>query len=207
MIITYHGKGHIKLITGDITIAISPISKDSKHRQTKYGADIVLIPLDHKDYNGVDNILINKKDPFIMKSAGEAEIADIFINGFSSQVERDKKIYMANSFVFNFDNIRVCYLGQITGPLSSEHKEIIDNVDVLFVPVGGENQNLSPYDANKIAVNLEPKVIIPIDSDEINMGIFLKEASQDNPQRLEKLTIKKKDIEAKQNEVIVLEEI
>lgn len=207
MIITYHGKGHIKLITGDITISIAPISKSSKHRQTKYGADIVLLPIDHKDYDGVDNILKTKKDPFIMKSSGEAEVSDIFINAFSDKVLRDGKEHIVNSFVFNFDGIRVCYLGQIKDVLKSEHKEIIDSVDVLFVPVGGEDNNLSAYDANKISIGLEPKIIIPIDSNEKEMAIFLKESGQDKPERLEKLTIKKKDIENKQNQVIILEEI
>ncbi|MDI9354668.1 MAG: hypothetical protein QM532_00105 [Cyanobium sp. MAG06] len=93
MIITNHGKGHIKLITGDITIAIAPVSKKSKFRQTKYGADIVLIPLNHPDYNGVDNILFNKKDPFIFSTGGEAEVMDIFITSFSDKIMRDKKEY------------------------------------------------------------------------------------------------------------------
>ena len=207
MIITHHGKGHIKLVTGDITISISPISKKSKYRQTKYGADIVLIPLDHPDYNGIDNILVSKKEPFIMKSSGEAEVNDIFITAFSDKITRDKKEYWTNSFVFNFDNIRICYIGQITDLLKSEHKEIIDNVDVLFIPVGGDDINISPYNANKITVGLEPKIIIPIDTDEKVLPIFLKESGIDKLIPVDKLTIKRKDIETKQNEIILLSEI
>ena len=207
MIITYHGKGHIKLVTGDTTIAIAPISKDSKRRQTKYNADIVLLPLIHQDYNGVDNILNTSKDPFIIKGAGEYEVNNIFIEGFSSKVIRDKIDYIATNYVFNFDGIRVAYIGQIQSLLPSEHKEIIDEVDVLFVPCGGESLNLNAYDAYKLAIGLEPKIIIPIDYDEITLPIFIKESSSDNIASVEKLTIKKKDILEKSGEVIILEEI
>ena len=207
MIITHHGKGHIKLVTGDITIAIAPISKSSKSRQTRYGADIVLIPLDHPDYNGIDNIMSNKKNPFIMSGGGEAEVNDIFITGFSTKINREKRDYWTNSFIFNFDGIRVCYLGQINDLLKSEQKEIIDSVDILFIPVGGDDNNLSPYNANKIAIGLEPKIIIPIDTEDKSLPIFMKEFGKDTIESIDKLTIKKKDIESKQNEIIVLAEI
>lgn len=207
MIITYHGAGHIKLVTGDITIAIAPVSKNSKKRQTKYGADICLIPLIHDNYDGVANVTHGDKSPFVIKGAGEYEVNNIFINAFSSKVSRDKIDYIANSFVFNFDGMRVAYIGQIQELLPSEHKEIIDEVDVLFVPVSGDGINLNPYDAYKLSIGLEPKIIIPVDHDEKSLPIFLKESGSDNVKSVDKLTIKKKDILDKKGEVIILEEI
>jgi hypothetical protein len=207
MIITYHGKGHIKLVTGDVTLSLGPVSKSSKRRQTKYGSDVAMLPLIHPDYEGVDNVTLGSKTPFVIKGAGEYEINNIFINAFSTKVTREKIDYMANSFVFNFDGMRIAYIGQIKDLLPSEHKEIIDEVDVLFVPVSGDELNLNPYDAYKLSVGLEPKIIIPIDYDEKTLPIFLKEASSENVKSVEKLTIKKKDIADKKSEVITLEEI
>lgn len=207
MIITYHGKGHIKLVTGDTVIAIAPISKKSKRRQTKYGADIALIPLAHEDYDGVDNVTHGAKVPFAIKGAGEYEIGGMFVNGFSTKVNREGIDYMASSYVFTFDGIRVAYIGQIQEPLQAEEKEIIDNVDVLFIPVGGDGVNLNPYDANKVAVGLEPKIIIPVDHTDKTLPVFLKEAGAEKIQSIDKLTIKKKDITEKQGEIILLEEI
>ncbi len=207
MIITYHGKGHIKLVTGDVTLSLGPVSKQSKRRQTKYGSDVAMLPLIHPDYDGVENATVGAKSPFVIKGAGEYEVANIFINAFSSKVTREKNDYMANSFVFNFDGMRIAYIGQIKELLPSEHKEIIDEVDVLFVPVSGDELNLNPYDAYKLSVGLEPKIIIPIDHDEKTLPIFLKEASSEGVKSVEKLTIKKKDIVDKKSEVIILEEI
>lgn len=207
MIITYHGKGHIKLVTGDVTLSLGPVSKQSKRRQTKYGSDVAMLPLIHPDYDGVENSTVGAKSPFVIKGAGEYEVSNIFINAFSSKVTRDKVDYMANNFVFNFDGMRIAYIGQIKELLPSEHKEIIDEVDVLFVPVAGDDLNLNPYDAYKLSVGLEPKIIIPIDYDEKTLPIFLKEASSEGVKSIEKLTIKKKDIVDKKSEVIILEEI
>lgn len=207
MIITYHGKGHIKLVTGDTTISLAPISKESKRRQTKYGSDIAMIPLNTPDYNGSENVDNASKTPFVIHGAGEYEVAGIFVNAFSTPVTRDGKEYITTSFVFNFDGMRVAYLGQITGLLAPEHKEIIDEVDILFVPVGGDDVNLNPYDANKIAVGLEPHIIIPVDYDEKTLPTFLKEAGAEGLASLEKLTIKKKDILDKQSSIVLLEEI
>ncbi len=207
MIITYHGKGSIKLVTGDITIALGPISKSSKARQTKYGADIALIPLEHPDYDGVDNVTHGSKEPFAIRSAGEYEIAGIFINAFSTPVNREKVDYMTTSFVFNFDGMRIAYIGQIQDVLASEHKEIIDEVDILFIPLAGDGKNLNAYDAHKIAVGLEPKIIIPIDHTEQTLPIFLKESGVESLQSVDKLTIKKKDILEKQGEIVLIEEL
>jgi len=45
MIITYHGGEFFKIISGDTTIAINPVSKDSKIKTTHFGADIAIISL------------------------------------------------------------------------------------------------------------------------------------------------------------------
>lgn len=207
MIITYHGMGHIKLQVGDLTFALGPVSKSSKRKQVKYGADVALIPIWHPDYNGVENVTHGSKEPFVISGAGEYEIAGTFIKGFETKSVLDKKEYVNTSYVFNFDGMRVVYLGALHSMLLPEHKEIIDETDVLIVPVGGDDRSLNPYDANKLAVQLEPKIIIPIDYNETDLAIFLKESGSESVHAIEKLTIKNKDISSKEGEVIVLEEI
>jgi len=64
---------------------------------------------------------------------------------------------------------------------------------------------LSPADANKLAVNLEPKIIIPTHYDAATLKTFLKEAGSESVAPLEKLTIKKKDLEGKEGDIVVLE--
>ena len=207
MIITYHGKSHIKLQVGDTVIACGPVSKASKSKQVKYGADIALIPIDRPDYNGVDNVTHGSKEPFVINGAGEYEYKGVFIKGLSTSSVIDGAEYVNTSFVFTFDGIRVLYLGPIHQLLESIHKEVIDNVDVIFVPVGGDRETLNPYDAYKLAISLDPKVIIPIDYTEDLLPIFLKESDGEKAELMEKITIKYKDISDKEAVVMRIEEM
>ncbi len=211
MIITHFGREHFKLQVGDLTVSINPVSKEGKGKVSKYGADITLITTNHPDYNGSEQTELGAKVPFVISGAGEYEVRDIFIKGFSTitkiQEGKTEKEYQNTSYVFTIDGIRVTFLGALSTMLLPEHKEIIDETDVLFVPVGHDGFLLNPYDAYKLAVSLEPKLIIPIDYDEQSLPIFLKEAGNDKVEPVEKLTIKKKDIEGKLGEVVLFHEM
>ena len=107
------------------------------------------------------------------------------------------------------ENMNLCFLGALKSPSSidAETTEALDDIDILFVPIGGEGV-LTPADANKIAVGLEPKIIIPIHYGEgistTALKSFLKESGEENGKAEEKLTIKKKDLEGKEGDIIVL---
>ena len=59
------------------------------------------------------------------------------------------------------DNINMVFLGALSDEkLSSEAKEGLEGIDILFVPVGGDGV-LDPAVAHKLAVQFEPKIIIP----------------------------------------------
>ncbi len=55
MIITYHGGEFFKVQFGDTVLAFNPISKDSKLKSSRFGADIALVSLNHPDMNGVES--------------------------------------------------------------------------------------------------------------------------------------------------------
>jgi L-ascorbate metabolism protein UlaG (beta-lactamase superfamily) len=211
MIITHYGREHFKLQVGDVTVAINPVSKDGKGKVAKYGADVTLITTNHPDYNGAEQTEHGGKVPFVIKGAGEYEVNNIFIKGFGTETTltegKKEKVYQNISYVFVIDGIRVTFLGALSTLLKPEHKEIIDETDVLFIPVGHDTFLLNPYDAQKTAVSLEPKLIIPMDYDEQSLPIFLKEAGAEKVDPVEKLTIKKKDIEGKLSEVILFHEM
>jgi L-ascorbate metabolism protein UlaG (beta-lactamase superfamily) len=67
---------------------------------------------------------------------------------------------------------------------------------------------LNPAQAYKLAISISPKLIIPMHYGDIGgkdaLKAFLKEAGE-NPKPEAKLTLKKKDLEGKEAEVVVLE--
>jgi L-ascorbate metabolism protein UlaG (beta-lactamase superfamily) len=211
MIITNYGRQHFKFQVGDTVFALNPVSKDGKGKTAKYGADVCLITTNHPDYNGSEQTALGTKEPYVIRGPGEYEVANVFIKGFGTETTlkdgKAVKAYQNTSYSFTFDGIRITFLGALSKMLEPHHKEIIDETDVLFVPVGEDGFLLNPYDAHKLAVSLEPKLIIPMDYDEKSLPIFLKEAGAEKVEPVEKLTIKKKDIEGKQGEVVLFVEL
>ena len=65
---------------------------------------------------------------------------------------------------------------------------------------------MSPAEAYKFAVSLEPSIIVPMNFDGTSLKSFLKEGGSEGLKPIEKLTVKKKDLEGKGGEIILLQE-
>jgi len=208
MIITYEGLECIKIQHGNTIVAFNPISKESKIKGPSFGADVVFISANHPDFNGVDSTSRGDKVPFVISGPGEYEVNGLIAKGFISNTEHGGKERKNTIYSVTIDSMNVVYLGAISDKdVSNEVKEELADVDILFVPIGGEGV-LSPSDAHRIAIKREPKVIIPIHfgnvGDKDALKNFLKEGGNDGVKPVDKLTIKAKDIAGKVGEVVVL---
>lgn len=79
----------------------------------------------------------------------------------------------------------------------------LGNIDILFVPIGGGDVLEVPQ-AVKLGVKLEAKLIIPMHYDAVALKAFLKEESSEEVKPVDKLTIKKKDVDLMEGEIVVL---
>src|SRR3989344_354927 len=213
MIITYQGVQNFKVQFGDTVLAFDPVSKNSKHKASSFGADIALVSLNHPDMNGIEQASRGEKEAFVIQGPGEYEVQGVFIKGLpsvslypstgSGQVGGEEKTNTI--YTVNLENINLCFLGALgDAKIPNVTKESIDGVDILFVPIGG-NGALDASEAYKFAVSLEPSIIIPMNYSAESLKSFLKEGSAEALKPLDKLTIKKKDLEGKEGEVIVLD--
>ena len=211
MVITYLGADFFKVQFGDITIAVNPISKESKLKQARFGADIALVSANHHDLNGIDLVSHGDKKPFIISGPGEYEIKGVFIKGLASTTSYGQpkgSSQLVNSiYTVSLENMNMCFLGVLdSDTLPGATIEELDEIDVLFVPIGGEGV-LDSAKAYKLAVSLEPKIIIPTHYGDVGakdaLKAFLKEAGE-SPKAEDRLTLKKKDLEGKEADIIVL---
>lgn len=208
MIITYHGMQCFRVQFGGTTLVFDPISKESKLKSVKFGADIALSSLNHPDTNGVENAEYAGKAPFAITSPGEYEIKDVTIKGFPSKSDYGGKERINTIYTVNLENMNICFLGAMkNGEIGKETAEAFEeNIDILFVPIGGDGV-LNPAEAHKLTLKLEPKLVIPMHYAETGgkgaLSAFLKESSSSG-KPTDKLTIKMKDIEGKSAEVAVL---
>jgi L-ascorbate metabolism protein UlaG (beta-lactamase superfamily) len=208
MIINYLGGEFVKVQFGDTILAFNPVSKDSTLKTSKFGADIVLVSLNHQDFNGVDQVTFGEKKPFVVSGPGEYEVKGVFIKGMASESNYDGEKRINTLYSITLEGMNICFLGAIDmEQLPKDADEAIDGVDILFVPVGGDGV-LGAAAAYKLAVSIGPKIIIPIHYGDIGgkdaLKAFLKEAGE-SPKPETKLTLKKKDLEGKEADVVVLE--
>lgn len=209
MIITHHGVDFFKVSFGDMTLAVNPISKDSKFKSSRFGSDITLISLiNSPDHNGSDSTSRGDKESFIISGPGEYEVSGVFIKGFATTSNYKGKQSINTIYKITLEGMNLCFLGGMSDEkIPKEVTEEIDGIDLLFVPIGGDGV-LPASLAHKIAVQFEPKIIIPSHfdgiGDEKSLKTFLKEAGAEKAEEVDKLTIKKKDLEGKEGEVIII---
>jgi len=204
MVITYHGLEFFKVTFGNTTLAFNPISKDSKIKGPRFGADVALISLKDRDMNGADSVTRGEKETFVINGPGEYEIGGLIVKGFPSKSEYGGEERMNTIYLVNLENMNLCFLGALAHKdLGAKVAEELEDIDVLFTPIGGEGV-MSPAESYKMAVKLEPGLIIPMHYDDKSLKAFLKEAGEDKTVPVDKLTLKKKDLEGKESDVVVL---
>lgn len=187
MIVTYQGQTSFKISQGSLSVCINPTSKTA--------ADLTLFTTGRSD--------TSEKSGFVVFGPGEYEVKDISVKGFLSKgkSERINTIYMVN-----LEGMNICFLGSLAdADLDSSVLEQLEDIDILFVPVGGDGV-LDSTSGYKLSVKLEPALIIPMHYNAETLKKFIKEAGEDKVEAIDKLVIKKKDLEGKEGEIVVLKE-
>lgn len=210
MIISSYGAEFIKVSHGDTILAFNPVAKTSKLKQARFGADVALVSLEHDDMRGVEMVTHGEKQPVVVRGPGEYETRDILIKGYPT-VSRYGGTELINTvYLVRMEKMTLLYLGALgTKELPAELKEALDTIDVLFVPIGGEGV-LEPAPAHELAVSISPKIVIPIHYGSVGIAkaldLFLKEEGTENGNHapIDKLTLKARELEGRENDVIVL---
>lgn len=211
MVITHYGGQCFKVTFGDLALVFDPISKKSSLSPSRFGADIALVSCDHHDMNGADEVAYGEKVPFAITGPGEYERLGVVVQGFLSKsaygLAKGQTEAVNTVYAVELEDMTLVHLGALSDTeLSKEARESIGEIDVLFVPVGG-NGVLSPDVAHALAVSLEPKIIIPMHWSGIggqkSLDAFLKE-SGNGSEKTDKLTLKKKDLAGREGSILVL---
>jgi L-ascorbate metabolism protein UlaG (beta-lactamase superfamily) len=113
-------------------------------------------------------------------------------------------------FIIETEELRLCHLGDLGSDLTSKQLEEIDGIDILFIPVGGKF-TLDGAKAAGLVKKIEPKIVIPMHYKVKGSNIdisdekkFCSEMGNCPTQKTAKLTLKKKDLEDKNTEVVVM---
>lgn len=209
MLITFYNNSCFKVQSGDFIAAFDPPSKTSKYKTPRFQTDLIFISHNNENHNGRDVLTLKEEDEkYIIDSPGEYEIKDILIRGVESRINEKEGSGINTIFVLDIEETRICHMGDFSEEkLSSEIKEALGKIDVLFYPVGG---NFSVVKKAAAIINeIEPSIVIPMHYDSTEkknskLQEFLNEFSEDQVEKTDKLTIKRKDLNEEGMKVAVL---
>lgn len=219
MQIIYKGQSCFQIITSQgkdsqVSLIIDPFDPDCGLRMPNLAGDMVLITHNHPGHN---NIKAVSGQPFLIDGPGEYEIKGVYIQGIPAF--HDKNFGKPSSstaggitiYTIESEDMRICHLGDFgQKELFSEQLEDIGEIDVLLIPVGG-NETIDAEEAQKIIGQIEPKIVIPMHYSIPKLktkldGVdkFLKVMGKKNHESLPKLTIKRKDLSTEEETKIIV---
>ncbi len=209
MNINWYGQTCLRVLTqenkNNINILIDPFQEAPGFRTPKLEADIFMLTFKLKP----SEIAALEKNGFVISGPGEYNIKEIYFQGIQAKNKKNEDVFV---YVIEAEGLRLCHMGKFgQSELLSEQIEKIGDIDILAIPIGGEDA-LNSTEAIKIMSQIEPKIIIPIyyKIPKLNVKLdklenFLKEIGIKSAPAMPKLSIKKKDIPSDEAKIIVLE--
>lgn len=206
MVISFYGEGCFKIQSGETVLLIDPINPSSGLIQPRFKFDIELKTL--TVFPVPQSSIINSQSSIF--GPGEYNIKDIDIFGIGLINESSDK-FIKSVFIATIEGVKMCFLGHISEMPEADVLEKLEEIDILFIPVGGK-----PFIDQKLTVKLikqiNPKIVAPsfykisgLKRPAGDLKIFLEEGGYKKLEQQEKLTIKKKDLaEIKKTEIVCL---
>lgn len=161
MRIKWLGHSCFKMSTKNgIRVVTDPFDDNVGYKLPTVETDIVTMSHGHYDHNFVDCVKGNFE---IVNKVGNFYVKDIPITGVHTfhdeedgQKRGDNIIY-----IFEMDGVRVCHLGDLGHVLTPAQIEMIGEVDVVLIPVGGV-YTLDAERAAEVVHQLKPSIVIPM---------------------------------------------
>ncbi len=187
-----------KPLSDDVMVLLDPYKPAHGEFPRSLAADIVI------GTQGNNNLVQISGSPFVLSSPGECETKGVLMTATSSQTPGQTVVRLDS------EQLSIGFLGNASKPLNDQEMEVVTGVDILFVPVGGENS----YDAEtavKMVNGIEPRIVIPMGQRSENnpnaadVSAFVKAIGlkADEPQT--KVILKKKDLPQDEMRVILFE--
>ena len=116
-----------------------------------------------KDFHKISNFDLSKYGAKIIAKDEIYSENNIKIKGYLSYSDNMDGLKRGKNYIYLYeiDDLRLCHLGYLGHFLNNEMINILKNVDILFLPIGG-NICLNGSESYKLSQLLMPKYIIPM---------------------------------------------
>jgi len=202
MTISWYGEACFLLESGGVRVLIEPPQKESGINPPRLKSDVVIFrpraEFEQAFWREAPD------SPFTITGPGEYEVKGINILGIAD----------GENILYNIemDGVKISHLGFLSKDLDDEKMTILDDPDIVLIPVG-DNAVLDAETAMKLINKIEPSIAIPmlygikgLKIKRAPLAAFLKESEAKEPSQL-KLTVKKKDLIEEETKIVILEKV
>lgn len=162
MELTWHGWSCFRLKGKEASIVTDPYTLSSPPTLQKLTPDIVTV----SDRRQAET---PPTGPFkLIAGPGEYEVKNVLITG-SPCFNGGKRV--GTFFKIEMDDLVLCHLGQMKEPLSASQVEVLADVDVLFLPVAGEDESIDAAKAVEMINLIEPRIVVPMHFEPSAVGV------------------------------------
>jgi L-ascorbate metabolism protein UlaG (beta-lactamase superfamily) len=158
MEITWLGHGCFRIRAKEATVVTDPVDKTSGYSLGRPTADLVTVSCDHPAHSAVGAIA---GEPRVVDCPGEFEIGGASLVGVTTWRGKDHSAGRNVSFVIELEDVRIGHLGGLGHVPTSDQVEEMGAVDILLIPVGGDDA-LDGAAAAETVNLLEPRLVIPM---------------------------------------------
>ena len=130
----------------------------------KTAADLVTISHDDPKHASLRSV---GGEPIVLRGPGEYEVQEILVTGIGTfRDEESGRLRGRNTvYAIRLDDLVICHLGGLGHALPAADLERLGDVDVVLVPIGGGDVDLTAARAAEVIHQLEPKVVVPMSYD------------------------------------------
>lgn len=158
--IKWLGHACVRLRGRDVTVLMDPVGPETGYLPSKQRADIVTVSHPHPGHRNLELVRPGYR---LIEGPGEYEIKGTFITGIRTyhDDEQGRRLGKNTVYVVDLDGVQVCHLGDLGHVLSDEQAELLSDVDVLLISVGG-GPTLDADRAVEVIGQIEPHIVIPL---------------------------------------------
>lgn len=196
--IRWFGHTCFRIKAREATIITDPVDRSTGYGMGKHNADIVTLSGDA----GGANVNAIRPEFQTIDGPGEYEMHDVFVTGARTYQDEKQGAELGYNtmYVIEVEGVKIGHLGNIGHSLTEAQSETLEDIDVLLLPIGGE-QGLTYDRAVEFATELTPKLLIPMryataigDKTLGDLGAFCKKLGIEVPEAEEKLVFKASDL-------------
>ena len=149
--VIWHGHSCFEIRCGSDSAVIDPFLEVPGYGQLDLSADLVLVSHEHDDHNARERVALTGR-----KSAIQVQVIESFHDKEEGRLRGPNRIHLVS-----LCGLRLAHLGDLGHPLEQADLDLLRDLDVLLIPVGG-HYTIDSQEAAAIVKALAPRLTVPM---------------------------------------------